>query len=272
MKTIIVTLFLLSSNLLLFGQSISGTVFEKNSDVPIAFANIGIVGKNVGTVSDQNGRYTLQIPPQYHADTLRFSYIGYHTFSVRVSDFLELNNGDVSLAQRDFELSEMVVRPRGRVRERTLGVTLRNRTMEACFTDSITGKEVGLLIRNGNRVFLKEVNLNIIVCTFDSIFYRINIYKVHNDMQFENILPNPVYVSSSSEEARRRITIDLRHLYLALDGDFLVTFENVKDLGAGRICFSFNPFQRGYERRTSHGTWERVPIGISISVLVDEER
>ena len=52
-------IFLLSCNVLLFGQQISGTVFEMDSNLPIEYVNIGIVGKNIGTVSDQNGKYTL---------------------------------------------------------------------------------------------------------------------------------------------------------------------------------------------------------------------
>ena len=56
-------LFLVSSNMLLYGQTISGTVFEMNTEIPVEYVNIGILGKNNGTVSDQNGRYTLQINP-----------------------------------------------------------------------------------------------------------------------------------------------------------------------------------------------------------------
>ena len=105
--------FLISSNMVLLGQTISGTVFEINSDLPIEYVNIGIVGKNVGTVSDPNGRYTLLINPENHNDTLRFSYIGYRSYSVKVSDFIDMNNGNVSLEKKKYELAELVIRPKG---------------------------------------------------------------------------------------------------------------------------------------------------------------
>lgn len=92
-----IILFLLSSNVLLFGQSVSGIVFETTGETPVEFVNIGIVGKNIGTVSDQNGKYTLQINPEYQNDTLRFTCIGFHSYSVKVSDFIGLGNGNVSL-------------------------------------------------------------------------------------------------------------------------------------------------------------------------------
>ena len=271
MRFFIFLFLVVGSNVLLYGQTISGTVFERNSETPIEYVNIGIFGKNIGTVSDQNGKYTLQINPEYQNDTLIFSCIGYHSYSVIISDFINLNNGNVNLEKRKYDLTEVVIRPR-RVREKTLGVTTKSKLTQGCFSDSINGREVGIVMNNKNKVFLKEVNLNITICTYDSIFYRINIYKAHNDKQFENILTNPIYVSSSKEEVKNKITIDLRHLYLEFDGDFFVTFEAVKNLGAGRLCFPVSLFDKTYLRRASHGIWETQPVGISISVLVDVER
>ena len=269
MKVTII-LFLLSSNALLFGQQISGTVFEMNGETPVEFVNIGIVGKNVGTVSDRNGNYTLQIPPEFHDDTLRFSSIGYHPYSVKVSDFINLNNGNVRLEQRAYDLTEVVVRHR-KFRERTLGVNARNPMVAAC-SDSIFGAEIGILMKNANIAFLKEVNIDVRSCTYDTIFYRLNIYKAHDNMQFENILREPIYFSFSKEEIRNRITIDLRHLYLFVEGDFLVTFEVVEYLGPGRLCFPASILHKSYYRRTSQGEWKTAPVGISLSVLVDVER
>ncbi len=270
MKLFII-LFLLQSSVLLLGQQISGTVFEKNSDAPVEFVNIGIVGKNVGTVSDQNGEYALQIDPQYYNDTLIFSCIGYHSYFVRVSDFIHLNNGNVNLEKKEYELAEVVVRPK-RIKEKTLGITIKSKLAVGCFADSIKRREVGILMKNKNKVFLKEINLNVAICTYDSIFYRINIYKASKDMLFENILTNPIYISSSKEEVKDKITIDLRHLYLELNGDFLVTFETVKNLGTGHLCFPASLLHKTYVRRESQGVWETVPAGISISALVDVER
>ena len=108
MKTFIIIL-LLNCNVLIFGQQISGIVFEKNDKLPVESVNISIAAKKVGTISEKDGKYRLMINPEYHNDTIRFSCIGYHTYSVKVSDFMELNNGNVGLEKKINDLSGVVV-------------------------------------------------------------------------------------------------------------------------------------------------------------------
>jgi hypothetical protein len=264
-------LLLLSSNTLLWGQQISGNVFEMNSEIPVEYVNIGIVGKNVGTISDQNGKYTLQIPPQYHNDTLRFSCIGYHSYSVKISDFMKLNNGNVSLEKRLYNLTEVVVRPK-KTRQRTLGITVRKKS-KWCI-DYATGHEFGIVISNEKTVFIKELNVNFAqpFNSFDTIFFRINFYKIHKEQQFENILSSPIYIKISEKEIKDKVTIDLRHHYIVATGDFLVAFENINNLGSGFFCFYCSKKHTTYMRRASQGTWKTYGNGIGVSVLVDVER
>ena len=269
---ITIIVFLLSSNALLFGQQISGTVFEMDGETPVEFVNIGVVGKNVGTVSDRNGNYELLIPAEFHDNTLRFSSIGYHPYSVKVSDFLKLNDGNVRLEQQVYDMAEVVVRPR-RFRERTLGITTRNPMVSVSWTIS-SGGEMGILMKNSKIAFLKEVNINVMISPYDTIFCRLNIYKAHKNRQFENILTNPIYFNFSKEEIKDRITIDLRHLNLVVAGDFLVTFEFVemKSSSGRQIFFPASLFSRSYYRKTSQGEWTTPVAAISLSVLVDAER
>ena len=267
----VVILFILGGSMALNGQTLSGTVFEKNGETPIAYVNIGIAGKNRGTVSDQNGRYTLHLSPEYHNDTLIFSCIGYHSFSVKVSDLLSRNNGDVSLEVRQYELSEVMVRPK-KIRKKTLGITTRSRFVVECFADSVKGSEAGTIMKNKNTVFVNAIDFNIANCSYDTVYLRMNIYRAKENMQFENILNSPVYVSFSKEEAKKKITVDLRHLNIVISGDFLVTFETVKETAPGKLCFYGCTFYKSYRRNASQGVWGTISTGLSISALVDIER
>ena len=271
--------FLLISNVLVYGQTISGTVFEKNGNLPVEYVNIGIVGKSVGTVSDQNGNYKLQINRQHYNDTLIFSCIGYHTYYVKISEFVNLNNWNVSLEKREYEISEVVVRPR-KVRERNLGNTASNKVMwsnwmtpsNRNFGNRILGYEVGLLMANKRTSFLKEVNWNIAKFTYDTIIFRVHIYKAHEGMRFENILRSPVYVTVTKEDVKNKITVDLRDFEIVVEGDFLVTFEYVKYSGNGDFNYCARFGKNIYRVRWQKDEWREGVPKPSIWALVDVER
>jgi len=55
---------------------VSGTITDSNKD-PLIGVNIKVAGEKTGTISDSNGKYTIQVPNATSA--LVFSYIGYKT-------------------------------------------------------------------------------------------------------------------------------------------------------------------------------------------------
>jgi hypothetical protein len=59
---LLIIFILLIKNTFSYAQyeiTIDATVFDKETDQPIAFTNIGFVNKNIKTISDVNGRFTL---------------------------------------------------------------------------------------------------------------------------------------------------------------------------------------------------------------------
>jgi TonB-linked SusC/RagA family outer membrane protein len=70
---------------------VSGTVVDAAKNDPIPGASILIKGTQTGSVTDINGKYSLNVP---QGATLLFSYIGYENYEVLVST---QNNIDVSL-------------------------------------------------------------------------------------------------------------------------------------------------------------------------------
>ena len=74
MNKIYILLFLISCNTL-HGQNIKGVVINATNNQPIEFVNIGIVEKNIGTVTNLNGKFNLFVDSAYDNDTLMFSVI-----------------------------------------------------------------------------------------------------------------------------------------------------------------------------------------------------
>jgi len=88
-----------------YGQTtVSGTVTDTTRDAGITGANVVLKGTTVGTVTDDEGRYSLQVPSVQ--DTLVFSFVGYRTKEVPIDGRTEI---DVVLSPATVQAGEVVV-------------------------------------------------------------------------------------------------------------------------------------------------------------------
>jgi hypothetical protein len=254
-----------------FAQNYSGKISDKKNNLPIAYVNFGIPGKNVGTVSDEQGKFNITLDNQYNNDTLLFSCIGYNSYYTTVKEFKENTAKVVFLTEKISQLKEVVVRPKI-FREKTLGVTTRTKMAQAGFAKNKLGYELGILMNVKKTAELEKVNINIAQCTYDTIFYRLNIYRINQKKEFENILTHPIFIKLSKEQVSDKISVDLTSENIVVSGDFLITLEHIKNLGEGNLYFCSSLLDKTYYRETSQGIWQNAPIGISISVDAKVEK
>ncbi len=87
MKKIFLICFMLFLSALAFSQDktiVKGTVRNAEQE-PLAGVSVGVIGQNVGVTTDNEGRFSIQIPKPAGA-RLRFSFVGYATFEIAASD------------------------------------------------------------------------------------------------------------------------------------------------------------------------------------------
>ena len=125
-------------------------------------------------------------------------------------------------------------------KKKILGNETKSKVAQAGFTQNKLGYEMGVLMYTKKNTILEKVNLNVASCTYDTIFYRLNIYKKLASGEFENILKEPIYIQFEKEKIKETIQVDLSKYGIEVEGDFLVTVELVKDLGKGHLFFSCN--------------------------------
>ena len=131
-----------------FSQTkVNGTVVSQEDNEPVVGVSILVVGTNVGTVTDSNGRFSLTVPAG--KSMLRFTYVGMETLEVsaRPNMRIVLRNGDTNL-------DEIVVTAMGISRQqKTLGYsaqTLDNSELTAGkvtdVTSALAGKVAGVQV------------------------------------------------------------------------------------------------------------------------------
>lgn len=94
-------------------KNISGVVKDETGE-PVIGANVVVKGTTSGTVTDMNGRYSLEVP---EGGVLQISYIGYNTQEVKVGSGDVVN---VSLREDSETLDEVVVIGYGTVKKSDL--------------------------------------------------------------------------------------------------------------------------------------------------------
>lgn len=82
-------------------QTFSGTVLDKISKEPLIGVTVSVKGSNTGTVTDIDGKYTINAGK---GSTLVFSYVGYIPFEAKAEDNLE-----ILLSEDTQSLDEVVV-------------------------------------------------------------------------------------------------------------------------------------------------------------------
>ena len=107
--TLILLLFMSSS--FIFSQSkinISGFVYDEYA-YPIPYTSIGIIEKNIGASSTEEGSFSFLVSNNELMDSLEISSIGYETFKIKVKDFIELIDKKIILKEKITELKEVSV-------------------------------------------------------------------------------------------------------------------------------------------------------------------
>ena len=99
-------LFIFYSTLLHSQTTLRGSVSDAHNRQPIPFANIVVLGSQIGTVSDIDGHFELNIKQM--PVRLQISYVGYETKMVEVNK--ETNNLLVWLVPKSIELPELIVK------------------------------------------------------------------------------------------------------------------------------------------------------------------
>lgn len=229
MRKIALTLISCVLFLVMSAQSvdIQGVLMDSATQKPVPYANIGIAEKNLGTVSDENGCFSLAVPDSLAKHDLTISRIGYQKTAIAINSFGKLAD-TLSLVPETYELQEVTVLVE-KMREKKAGHA---GGMMIQFQESgkHLGYEIGTILKLSKKKpsLLKDFNFNAI--TYGRIDYalmRLNVYSVKDD-EFTNVLKENIYITLTDNLSERERCINLLPYNIVVQGDIAVTLELVK--------------------------------------------
>ena len=247
-------------------QPITGRITNSRTHAALPYVNIGVVGKALGTVADEQGAYTLAFQQSLAAETVRVSSLGYASRTLTLAELAAHPN--IALMPEAVPLAEVQVKGKALFRRtHTLGNT--GNAEMATNTFNSLGGQVGTVIKPSRRpTRLVNAVFNIARSSPGQVTFRVNIYRLGPDgLPTEvKLLPRDIIVTSPI--VRGPITVDLSADHLVLNEDFFLAIELLKwenpALHGAEFAFSaaLGYFHNEiYYSHTSQAPWKRASIG-----------
>ncbi|WP_375587626.1 carboxypeptidase-like regulatory domain-containing protein [Flagellimonas aurea] len=258
-------------------SKISGMVFGKESKEPLPYVNIGVLGREIGTVTDPNGHFELPLTSEFLNDTIRISMIGYQPIEILVADIV--GNGEslaFEMSEQIGQLDEVTVSAKA-FKKKTLGNKTESKFISTGFGYGQLGAEMGIKINiRKNPTFVDRFNFNISYnrLSAKSIF-RLNFYKVKNGKPVSNILTENILVEIEPKETGL-ITVDLKPYAIVLTDDVIISLEWIDSEGKNNedeaIFFSLGLMTNGtIYKKTSQAKFKKhssLGVGFNIDVRI----
>lgn len=225
MKIIATLGFVLFFTLLANAQkTLESIVLDAETREPIPFVNIGIFKKRFGTVSDENGRFTLQIPESLQKDSLSFSSVGYSVLSLPIRELMKNPLKEIYLLPKINQLQEVTVNSK-KLKEKIKGERIAINLFQTGISGSYAGYEIGQIIRTSKMIKLKTLELQVQHISAPDLLFRLNLYDLKNDMPAEKMtIPNIIF----NIEKASNFTLDLSDYNLLVASDFYAGIEIIK--------------------------------------------
>lgn len=249
----------------------SRTVLSESTGEPVVYASVGVINRNLGTVADTAGNFSLQIPPEFVNDSIRISSIGYVAKTFAVKDIKSIP--DTIFLSDDFRmLSEVVVKPQ-RIKHKTAG---RKGAGGFIYIEvegyKAAGQGLATPLKVKGRAWLKELGFTIVAENrpLSEMKFRINIYRKEDDHYvLQNF--NPIYFDYDKSQLDNGLfTYKFPEELMLEDGDYYVELEFLENFANEFFIMRTKPLTgRTRYRYASQSDWETLPFGAPVYIEYD---
>ncbi|RAU82374.1 carboxypeptidase-like regulatory domain-containing protein [Pontibacter arcticus] len=265
------TLLLALAASMVFAQekTISGTVASAKNGEAIPYVNIGIRNKNTGTISAENGSYTLKLQQEFSEDTLTFSAIGFEVQKVPVKQLATQQS--IALKEKTTNLKEVVVTSR-KTRLKKLGITGRLPGVWGAPMQNVDKERD--VYEYANLIPVKKYPVEVLSAHFylassklDSAVFRVNFYKNAQGQPGELLVEKSIVQKLTTKDGWVKVDLEPHQIYAS--EDFFLGIEYLPEEVPNRFAILMGGKLGGttFTRSSSLGVWKETVIG-SLSAYV----
>ncbi len=261
------TIFCVFIAAICLGQvKIKGIITDKE-ERPIAFVSIGIIGRSIGTLSNENGHFEFELDGDHAKDSLKILAIGYKSLTFLVSDFLKEKNRKLILEPAPTELEEVVINSK-KIKYEYLGnkkYTKNNCSGFVKNNSNWKGSEAAILAGNkvGRRVLIESFGFFVIQNKYsDSLVFRLMFYEA-SEKQFPRLrtfLRKPVIFKVSAKQGE--VIINLKEYNITTSKDFFISLECLMDeMDIAKFCYAGAYATPSFVKSSAFERWNKIKGG-----------
>ena len=247
------------------------TVISESTKEPVIYASVGIINRDLGTVADTLGNFSLKIPPEYINDSVRISSVGYVAKTFAVKD-IALIPDTIELADKIIMLNEVTVKPqkiKHKLAGRKGGGGFIGIDVEGY---KAAGQGLAIPLTVKKRAWLSGIGFSLVRSsqTLSHMKFRVNIYRKENGRYIlENI--NPVYFDYDKSQLIKDSFYYTFPEEIMLDkGDFYVELEFLSNFFNEYFTMASIPLTGMTRYRyASQSEWQTLPFGAPVFVEYD---
>lgn len=256
-------------------ESVEGIILDNNQK-PIQYANVGILNKSLGTISNQKGVFNLNLEKINQTDTLRISCIGYKAKDIIVNEIDTNKNLEITLQEESIQLDEVIIVYKD-LKTFIDGKEKTDTKHQVIFANEKLnnlnlGTEIGrkFELESKKPTLLTEFKFFIKDNNFDSNTFKINIYSINKNKP-DKIINTQNILISIGKDYKDWVTVNLEDFNIIVQDDVIVSVQwiehskNGNTLNLPMIIPSFGSVH--YYKFGSQNKWE-VYSKISSSMIL----
>lgn len=252
---------------------LEGNIQDSTND-NLAYVNIGIKNKNVGTFTDENGNFRLMLDEKHLEDTLSISYVGFEELNIRIADIINQNNKKFILKEKSTELEEIFIGQNDKIQKRLGTTSYVSMVAGYVRVDNDNNKNIQefakeLKIKKPSKIL--DLNINLFNVKVDTTSFRVNFYSIKDGLPYERISAKNIILEQKIKNGWN--TFDLEEHNLKFQDPVFITLEYLPKKISEKEPFRYSGqfLGKSITRSSSFGTWDEKK-GISMAMYVTVEQ
>lgn len=260
------------------GQStiLKGQIVDNSSHFPLKYVNIGIIGGNIGTVSNQEGNFTLSVPDSIDSGRVRVSVYGYEPMTFELSKLFDRSKETdpiiISLKSHIQEVAEVHVLGQ-ELKTKIIGRKTDSGKMALGFLSEILGTEMGIFVKIKKRSYVDDFNFYVNNSDYDTLTFRINFYACDKKGNPTDSLLAESVIFKLNGISTGPVKINLKEYYITLRENTYLSLEVVdgfnsedapkvktNDLKHLGLTFGAELGGNASYRYTSQSAWQNITL------------